>query len=195
MITSLIFPTFIINFKPTSDSQSLDSAIQLRKSSGSDYNFQITSNDTSKANQNLKFESKPVGASKARGGKAQIKAVEALMKDNGLNYLNKHQNYPKSLSDFAKKIDGRDKNDYKQMFDRVSKKVSTNIKDSEFLTVMEDKFNSDKPFVATSKLMQLHFLDEVFKINSNKKFTEFWTDMLFLSIKKGDRFGPFGKLY
>ena len=185
----------IINFKPTSDSQSLDSAIQLRQSSGADYNFQITSNDTSKANQNLKFESKPVGASKARGGKAQIKAVEALMKDNGLDYLNKHQNYPKSLSDFAKKIDGRDKNDYKQMFDRVSKKVSTNIKDSEFLTVMEDKFNSDKPFVATSKLMQLHFLDEVFKINSNKKFTEFWTDMLFLSIKKGDRFGPFGKLY
>ena len=185
----------IINFKPTSDSQSLDSAIQLRQSSGADYNFQITSNDTSKANQNLKFESKPVGASKARGGKAQIKAVEALMKDNGLDYLNKHQNYPKSLSDFAKKIDGRDKNDYKQMFDRVSKKVSTNIKDSEFLAVMEDKFNSDKPFVATSKLMQLHFLDEVFKINSNKKFTEFWTDMLFLSIKKGDRFGPFGKLY
>tara|TARA_B100001287_G_scaffold269373_1_gene266786 strand:+ start:110 stop:1543 length:1434 start_codon:yes stop_codon:yes gene_type:complete len=186
----------IINFKPTSDSQSLDSAIQLRQSSGADYNFQVTSNDTSKANQNLKFESKPVGASKARGGKAQIKAVEALMKDNGLNYLDKHQNYPKNLSDFVKKIDGRDKNDYKQMFDRVSKKVTTNVKDSkEFLTVMEDKFNSDKPFVATSKLMQLHFLDEVFKIKSDKKFTEFWTDMLFLSIKKGDRFGPFGKLY
>ncbi len=186
----------IINFKPTSDSQSLDSAIQLRQSSGADYNFQVTSNDTSKANQNLKFESKPVGASKARGGKAQIKAVEALMKDNGLNYLDKHQNYPKNLNDFVKKIDGRDKNDYKQMFDRVSKKVTTNVKDSkEFLTVMEDKFNSDKPFVATSKLMQLHFLDEVFKINSDKKFTEFWTDMLFLSIKKGDRFGPFGKLY
>ena len=186
----------IINFKPTSDSQSLDSAIQLRQSSGADYNFQVTSNDTSKANQNLKFESKPVGASKARGGKAQIKAVEALMKDNGLSYLDKHQNYPKNLNDFVKKIDGRDKNDYKQMFDRVSKKVTTNVKDSkEFLTVMEDKFNSDKPFVATSKLMQLHFLDEVFKINSDKKFTEFWTDMLFLSIKKGDRFGPFGKLY
>ena len=186
----------IINFKPTSDSQSLDSAIQLRQSSGADYNFQVTSNDTSKANQNLKFESKPVGASKARGGKAQIKAVEALMKDNGLNYLDKHQNYPKNLNDFVKKIDGRDKNDYIKMFDRVSKKVTTNVKDSkEFLTVMEDKFNSDKPFVATSKLMQLHFLDEVFKINSDKKFTEFWTDMLFLSIKKGDRFGPFGKLY
>ena len=186
----------IINFKPTSDSQSLDSAIQLRQSSGADYNFQITSNDTSKANQNLKFESKPVGASKARGGKAEIKSVESLMKDNGLSFRNKHQNYPKSLSDFSKSIDGRNKNDYKQMFERISNKVETNVKNStEFLQVIEDKFNSDKPFVATSKLMQLHFLDEVFKIRSNKKFTEFWTDMLFLSIKKGDRFGPFGKLY
>ena len=186
----------IINFKPTSDSQSLDSAIQLRQSSGADYNFQITSNDTSKANQNLKFESKPVGASKARGGKAEIKSVESLMKDNGLSFQNKHQNYPKSLSDFSKSIDGRNKNDYKQMFERISNKVETNVKNStEFLQVIEDKFNSDKPFVATSKLMQLHFLDEVFKIKSNKKFTEFWTDMLFLSIKKGDKFGPFGKLY
>ena len=186
----------IINFKPTSDSQSLDSAIQLRQSSGADYNFQVTSNDTSKANQNLKFESKPVGAAKARGGKAEIKSVEALMKDNGLSFQNKHQNYPKSLSDFSKTIDGRNKNNYKQMFERISNKVETNVKNStEFLQVIEDKFNSDKPFVATSKLMQLHFLDEVFKIRSNKKFTEFWTDMLFLSIKKGDRFGPFGKLY
>ena len=186
----------IINFKPTSDSQSLDSAIQLRQSSGADYNFQVTSNDTSKANQNLKFESKPVGAAKARGGKAEIKSVEALMKDNGLSFQNKHQNYPKSLSDFSKTIDGRNKNDYKQMFEKISNKVETNVKNStEFLQVIEDKFNSDKPFVATSKLMQLHFLDEVFKIRSNKKFTEFWTDMLFLSIKKGDRFGPFGKLY
>ena len=186
----------IINFKPTSDSQSLDSAIQLRQSSGADYNFQITSNDTSKANQNLKFESKPVGASKARGGKAEIKSVESLMKDNGLSFQNKHQNYPKSLSDFSKSIDGRNKNNYKQMFERISNKVETNVNNStEFLQVIEDKFNSDKPFVATSKLMQLHFLDEVFKIKSNKKFTEFWTDMLFLSIKKGDKFGPFGKLY
>ena len=82
------------------------------------------------------------------------------------------------------------------MFERISNKVETNVKNStEFLLVIEDKFNSDKPFVAPSILMQLHFLDELFKIRSNKKFTEFWTDMLFLSIKKGDRFGPFGKLY
>ena len=36
---------------------------------------------------------------------------------------------------------------------------------------------------------------EIKSITNKKKYTEFWTDMLFLSIKKGDKFGPFGKLY
>ena len=70
------------------------------------------------------------------------------------------------------------------MFERISNKVETNVKNStEFLQVIEDKFNSDKPFVATSKLMQLHFLDEVFKIKTKKKYTEFWTDMLYYGMK------------
>ena len=71
----------IINFKASADgkTQSLDSSVQLRKSGGaSEYNFQITSNDTSKGNQNLKFESKPTGGAKARGGKAEIAQVELL---------------------------------------------------------------------------------------------------------------------
>ena len=46
-----------------------------------------------------------------------------------------------------------------------------------------------------SQLMQLYFLDRSERIKPKEKYTEFWTDMLFLSIKKGDRFGPFGKLY
>ena len=53
--------------------------------------------------------------------------------------------------------------------------------------------------VANSKLMQLSYLDSVLKIknatNGQKAYEELWTDMVFLSIKKGDKFGPFGKLY
>ena len=30
--------------------------------------------------------------------------------------------------------------------------------------------------------------------NTNDKFREFWTDMAFLGMKKGDTFAPFGKL-
>ena len=43
--------------------------------------------------------------------------------------------------------------------------------------------------------MQLTFIDDVLSITKEEKFTEFWTDMVFLSIKKGDKFGPFGKLF
>ena len=55
------------NLKATAATQALDTAIQLRQSGGgAEYNFQITSNDTSKQSQNLKFESKPIGSAKAR---------------------------------------------------------------------------------------------------------------------------------
>ena len=185
--------------KTTDYTQSLDSAIQLRQSGGgSEYNFQITSNDTSKESQNLKFESKPIGAAKARGGKAEVKQVEKLIKDVGGGvFKNKHQDYPKNLDEFANKnIDGRDIKTYKSMFTSIKNKVTTDCKDAaEFVEVLTLIYSGDKPWVAQSKLMQLNFIYHALKITPKAKYAEFWTDMLFLSIKRGDRFGPFGKLY
>ena len=189
----------IYNLKATAATQALDTAVQLRQSGGgAEYNFQITSNDTSKGSQNLKFESKPIGSAKARGGKAEIKAVEALLVDNSVGgFRNKHQNYPKNFDEFTKQtIDGKDLKSYKMMFNSIRTKVSSDCKDGdEFEEVIGKIFTGSKPWVAQSKLMQLTFLDHALKITDRKKYTEFWTDMLFLSIKKGDRFGPFGKLY
>ena len=189
----------IYNLKATAATQALDTAVQLRQSGGgAEYNFQITSNDTSKGSQNLKFESKPIGSSKARGGKAEIKAVEALLVDNSVGgFRNKHQNYPKNFDEFTKQtIDGKDLKSYKMMFNSIRTKVGSDCKDGdEFEEVIGKIFTGSKPWVAQSKLMQLTFLDHVLKITDKRKYTEFWTDMLFLSIKKGDRFGPFGKLY
>jgi hypothetical protein len=189
----------IYNLKATAATQALDTAVQLRQSGGgAEYNFQITSNDTSKGSQNLKFESKPIGSSKARGGKAEIKAVEALLVDNSVGgFRNKHQNYPKNFDEFTKQtIDGKDLKSYKMMFNSIRTKVSSDCKDGdEFEEVIGKIFTGSKPWVAQSKLMQLTFLDHALKITDKRKYTEFWTDMLFLSIKKGDRFGPFGKLY
>ena len=183
----------IYNLKATAATQALDTAVQLRQSGGgAEYNFQITSNDTSRDSQNLKFESKPIGSAKARGGKAQIKAVEALLDDNGVGgYKNRHQNYPKNIEEF-----GQSKKHYENMFNNIRTKVTTDCKDGdEFVEVIVKIFVGEKPWVAQSKLMQLTFLDHALKVSPKKKYTEFWTDMLFLSIKKGDRFGPFGKLY
>ena len=183
----------IYNLKATAATQALDTAVQLRQSGGgAEYNFQITSNDTSRDSQNLKFESKAIGSAKARGGKAQIKAVEALLDDNGVGgYKNRHQNYPKNIEEF-----GQSKKHYENMFNNIRTKVTTDCKDGdEFVEVIVKIFVGEKPWVAQSKLMQLTFLDHALKVSPKKKYTEFWTDMLFISIKKGDRFGPFGKLY
>ena len=183
----------IYNLKDTAAPQALHTAVQLRQSGGgAEYNFQITSNDTSRDSQNLKFESKPIGSAKARGGKAQIKAVEALLDDNGVGgYKNRHQNYPKNIEEF-----GQSKKHYENMFNNIRTKVTTDCKDGdEFVEVIVKIFVGEKPWVAQSKLMQLTFLDHALKVSPKKKYTEFWTDMLFISIKKGDRFGPFGKLY
>ena len=80
-------------------------------------------------------------------------------------------------------------------YQTTNKKVDTSCSDEdEFATNIENLF-MDKPYVANSKLMQLTFLDDVLSIDKEEKFTEFWTDMVFLSIKKGDKFGPFGKLF
>ena len=187
----------IYNLKATSATQALDTAVQLRQSGGgAEYNFQITSNDTSKPNQNLKFESKPIGSAKARGGKAEIKAVEALLKDNDVGgFENKHKNYPASLDAWGES-NGAVVAKYVKMFNDIDNKIKTDCKDGdEFARVITNIFSGDKEWVAQSKLMQLTFLHHALEITDKKKYTEFWTDMLFLSIKKGDRFGPFGKLY
>ena len=45
--------------------------------------------------------------------------------------------------------------------------------------------------------MQLEFLVQLIDAlgdNTNDEFREFWTDMAFLGMKKGDTFAPFGKL-
>ena len=193
----------VYNLKASPDgkTQSLDTKVELRQSGGgAEYNFQITSNDTAKPNQNLKFESKPIGSSKARGGKAEIKQVEKVVESliklkGGGTFKNKHQNYPDSLGAWGES-NGKNIAKYKKYFEHIQNKVTTDVRDSdEFAKVIALIFSGDKPWVAQSKLMQLEFLYYAFHIKPEKKYSEFWTDMLFLSIKKGDRFGPFGKLY
>ena len=53
--------------------------------------------------------------------------------------------------------------------------------------------DSKSKAVAQSKLMQLHFFSDVLSGSINKP-EEFWTDLLYLSLKVGKRFAPHGKL-
>ncbi|CAB4127324.1 hypothetical protein UFOVP84_130 [uncultured Caudovirales phage] len=55
-------------------------------------------------------------------------------------------------------------------------------------------FNSKAPYSATSKLMQMSV---IYGINTlpNENLETLVTDICFLAMKKGDKFGPFVKLY
>ena len=172
-----------------SDNMTQDTKVKLRKMNGTGYNFQIKAN-TSTEFSGLKWESTPKGAGAARGGKAQVDSVIALLDDNNKSFEKNNRKYPQDATEFSS-----NSQKYKEMFKRVNKKVETDCEnENEFATNIENLF-MDKPYVANSKLMQLTFIDKVLSIDNKEKFTEFWTDMVFLSIKKGDKFGPFGKLY
>jgi hypothetical protein len=159
---------------------------------GAKYKFQIKSNGGSSDFYNLKFEGSIPGSS-AKGGKAQVDKVIDLLKSNGLDFENKYQNYPKNLEKF-----NEEKDKYVKMFEQIKKSCTTNIQTKEdFIFNFQSLFSSSKEniHVANSKLMQLNFIYQVLKLKPNKKYEEFWTDMFWLSIRKGPKFGPHGKLY
>ena len=168
---------------------SQDTVVKLTKSGGQGYKFQIKAND-SKSFSNLKWEATQIGAGAARGGKAQVDLVVQLLKDAGQDFDKSNRNYPQNIDDFKKK-----QREYITMFNFVSTKADTDINTSdEFVANIENKFLTE-PYVANSKLMQLAFLNALYKISPKKDQLEVWTDMVFLAIKKGNKFGPFGKLY
>lgn len=155
------------------------------------FNFQIKGND-SVAASNLKFEPTMKEASAARIGKAPVDMVLTLCREYGFTFDNNHKNYPKTAEEFEKK-----KNLYKQMFSRVSISTLTRTNVAtvdDFVKNMIAVLNGKDRHVATAKLMQLTFLNSILSL-PKEKMESFMTDMTFLAMKKGDKFGPFGKLY
>jgi hypothetical protein len=182
------FPNVEVIIKLT-ENMTQDSVVKLTKNNGKGFKFQIKANDSAKFS-NLKWEATQLGAGAARGGKAQVEMVVQLLKDAGQTFDKANGNYPKSLEEYGKR-----EKEFTSMFNRVKTKVETGIlSDDEFNKNIKATF-FEKPHVANSKLMQLAFLDAIYKITSSKKQSEVWTDIVFLAIKKGNKFGPFGKLY
>jgi len=160
---------------------------------GAKYKFQIKSNSGSSNFSNLKFEGTIPQSSSARGGKAQVDKVIDLLKSNGLNFQNKYQNYPMNSEQFEKS-----KNKYASMFEKIKTSCTTNIRTKDdFIFNFQSLFASSERniHVANSKLMQLDFIYQALTLKPNQKYEEFWTDMFWLSIRKGPKFGPHGKLY
>ena len=57
---------------------------------------------------------------------------------------------------------------------------------------ISDFYMNDKTFIATAKLMHLHFFYDAIE-NYGRK-AEFWTDLLYAGMKMGKRYAPHAKI-
>ena len=102
-------------------------------------------------------------------------------------FTNKHQEFPQTVEEFTD-----DKRNYKKMYDNLKKYIKGTNDYNQFETIIKEMFESNdakKRAIAQSKLMQLSFFNDVSNAGS-----EFWTDLLYMSLKVGKRFAPHGKL-
>ena len=137
---------------------------------------------------NLKYES-VIKGSGGKGGAAPVNLVEDLIKSTSSRktFTNKHQEYPQTIDEF-----NDDKRDYKKMYNSLKKYIKGTNSYDQFETMIKEMFQSNdvkKRAIAQSKLMQLNFFNDVLNAKS-----EFWTDLLYMSLKVGKRFAPHGKL-
>ena len=163
----------------------------------STYVFQIRQN--SRGFNNLKFEPTKKGFGAARLGKVPLDKLKGMMNGRpfNLSFMNNHTSYPKDSKKFE-----REQGKYVRMWKKIKGKVITGIKTeqefkSNFMTAFDDptaNIKESQKSIATSKLMQLDFLAQVFGMGKEKS-NELFTNMAFLAQKKGEGFGPFGKLY
>ena len=148
-----------------------------------DYSINIT-----RAGQNLSFNTSIKSTPAAQGGQAPVKMVQDLMKKNGsgITFVNDHNKYPQSYSEY---IDQYDK--YLKMYESIKKYLNKKVTYSEFKDNLSFAYENDKRN-AIAKLMTLNFFHDALKNNS--KNPEFWTDILYLGMKVGDRFAPHAKI-
>ena len=137
---------------------------------------------------NIKYES-VIKGSGGKGGAAPVDLVEDLIQSrvSKKTFINKHQRYPQTIEEF---ID--DKRDYEKMYNSLKKYIKGTTSYDQFESMIREMFESDsakRRAIAQSKLMQLNFFSDVLNVKS-----EFWTDLLYMSLKVGKRFAPHGKL-
>ena len=147
-----------------------------------DYSVNIT-----RAGNNLSFNTSIKATPAAQGGQAPVKMVEDLLKKNGtgITFVNDHNKYPQSYREFTKQSDK-----YSKMYESLKKYLS-NKSYSEFEENLSSVYTKDKRN-AIAKLMTLNFFHDALKNNSKNQ--EFWTDILYLGMKVGDRFAPHAKI-
>lgn len=154
------------------------------------YNFQIKANSSTKFS-GLKYEPTASGAGAARLGKATVELVVDLLSDNGFTFKKSFSDYPMSADEFLK-----EEATYKKMFAGLIK-AGVDFGTADSADTVFDNFlyvYGTQPHVANSKLQQLTFFHFITSLKKDE-LDEFGTDMVWLAMKAGRRYGPFAKLY
>lgn len=143
----------------------------------------------------LKFEAKTSTETKARLGKAKIEYVRNLFKEYKIPVDGSPLDYPRDTAEYLK----REKefiNLFKQI--KTNKDIITNVNSAdEFTSNMKSLFmnpEKGKSVTANSKCQQVAVFAGLAAL-SKQKLAELGTKIVFAGQKKGEEFGPFGKLY
>ena len=170
----------------TSKFKTADSRINISTGNGKKITFQIKQN--SAGISNLKIEGTDLSAKSARLGKAPLDMVANLFKSANLSFDNRNQNFPTTAAEFTSA-----QSQYVAIFRRI-RSITNVTNEIDFVKNMLAVFESDRPDFAHSKCMQMKVMDSILSLTDNKR-DELLTSLAFLCQKKGDVFGPFGKLY
>jgi hypothetical protein len=133
----------------------------------------------------------------AKGEKGQVGAIPVhlmikKMQDTyQLSFSNAWQDYPNTSKDFR-----THQKMYVDIFNKVKGKVNTGIRnEKDFVTNIITMLSNNKSNrVGISKLMQLKFYSKFLSLNETRQ-KELMADLFFLAEKRGEGFGPFGKIY
>lgn len=160
----------------------------------SKYKFQIKANSSSdKSGSGLKYEGQQEGATAARLGKATVSLVLSLMDEYGLSFDSNKTSYPITVDQLSSKQD-----EYKRKLRNLSN-YGVNLSKSRPITPEQAYDNllylmHREPWVANSKCQQITWLDQLITLRG-ERLNIFLADLVFLSKKEGQRYGPFGKIY
>jgi hypothetical protein len=167
---------------------SSDSLIVVASKQG---NIKIQIRQDSKGFGNLKIEGNDLNAASARLGKVPLSLAKDMFQRKNIRFNSSgsdYQAFPKTEEEFL-----QEKNKHIDKFKKIKSMTGLRTED-EFVANMIAVFNSDRPDLAHSKLMQLDVLCEMFSLRK-EQVEELLTGIAYAAQKKGDVFGPFGKLY
>ena len=160
---------------------------------GNNDDFAVNINNPKKdRGSNLTFNTHIKKTPAAQGGQAPVAEVEKLLKSNGskTTFVNDWHNYPLDEDTFMTK---ENQKEYKKMYKLVSETYKgPKPKYEKWQEFISNLYQTNKPFIATAKLMHLHFFYDA--INNYGRDAEFWTDLLYAGMKMGKRYAPHAKI-